>query len=151
VQSDLKFKRVKDVPTIHRIPAELIENIKGRTYEVEKFYKYQEIQLNNQYNLLFTLENDQNKVVGFLWAVIGMLDDSLFINHYSILKEYWNKGVAINLAISFIALIKNKGGYSSVLWNTTNSKFFKKHGFTESKIRLMEYPYDEYPKEKLKN
>jgi hypothetical protein len=134
--AELTFVKVK-IPRC--IPKNLIESVKGRTFTPEQFYRYQEGQSHNPNNYLFGLI-DENKVIhGYLWAEKNYLDDSLFINTFSITKEYWNKGEAIAKAIEFVADLKQKTEAKRVFWVTTNEKFFAKHGFKKSKNVLMEY------------
>jgi hypothetical protein len=135
----LKFVKLQ-IPEL--IPRALIEAVKGKTFTPEQFYAYQKKCLNNPYNYLFALI-DENKVIqGFLWAEANLLDHSLFVNTFSISKEYWGKGKAIELAISFLRDLKAKLKSPRVFWITTNDKFFVKHNFKRSKNVLMEYNYD---------
>jgi len=127
----LRFPRV--------IPRELIENVKGRTFTPDQFYRFQEGQSHNPNNYLFGLV-DENKVIhGYLWAEKNYLDDSLFVNTFSITKEYWNKGEAIHKAIEFVADLKEKAEAKRVFWISSNDKFFLKYGFKRSKQVLLEY------------
>ena|ERR1700754_1487177 len=130
----LKFPRI--------IPIDLIEGVKGRTFTPEQFYKYQEDNKNNQNNFLFALVNDQKVIKGYLWAEKNSMDGSLFINTFSIRKEYWGKGDAISLVIKFLDQLKKKTKAPRVFWITTNEKFFLKKGFKRSKNVLMEYNSD---------
>lgn len=137
--SDLTFVKLK-FPRC--IPKQLIESVKGRTFTPEQFYRFQEGQSHNPKNFLYGLV-DENKVIhGYLWAEKNYLDDSLFINTFSITKEYWNKGEAINKAIEFVSDLKINTGAARVFWVTTNDKFFSKKGFKKSKNVLMEYNSD---------
>lgn len=133
---NLAFVRLK-LPRL--IPLELIESVKGRTFTAEQFYAYQESQVNNPYNFLFALVNDQKKIQGYLWAESNLLDGSLFVNTFSINKEYWGKGEAIPKVIDYLRILKEKTKAPRVYWITTNEKFFVKHGFKRSKNVLMEY------------
>ena len=133
---NLSFVRLK-LPRI--IPIDLIESVKGRTFTPEQFYEYQDAQKNNPYNLLFALVNEQKIIQGYLWAEINSLDGSLFVNTFSIRKEYWGKGQAIPKVIQFLEELKRKTKAKRVFWITTNEKFFLKHGFKRSKNVLMEY------------
>lgn len=134
--SDLTFVKLK-FPRC--IPRQLIENVKGRTFTPDQFYFYQENQRDNPNNYLYGLV-DENKVIhGYLWAEKNYLDDSLFVNTFSITKEYWNKGEAIQKAIEFVADLKEKSQAKRVYWVTTNEKFFAKQGFKKSRQVLMEY------------
>src|SRR5512135_2605719 len=85
----LEFVRLK-IPKL--IPKVLIENLKGRSYSVESFYKYQESQKDNPFNFLYALIDENKKIQGYLWAGKDILDEALYINAFSISKEYWGKG-----------------------------------------------------------
>lgn len=133
---ELQFVRLK-IPRI--IPKDLIESVKGRTFTADQFYEYQEAQVDNPYNYLYALINEDKKIQGYLWAESNLLDGSLFVNTFSITKEYWGKGEAIPRVIEFLVELKNKMKAPRVFWITTNEKFFLKHGFKRSKNVLMEY------------
>lgn len=135
--TDLQFVRLK-IPRL--IPVELIEAVKGRTFSPERFIEYQEKQMDNPSNFLFAVIDPEKKIRGYLWAEQNCLDDSLFVNTFSISKDYWGKGDAIKQAINFISELKDRIEAPRVLWCSTNEKFFCKHGFKKSKISLMEYP-----------
>jgi N-acetylglutamate synthase-like GNAT family acetyltransferase len=132
----LQFVRLK-IPRL--IPGDLIEAVKGRTFTTEQFYKYQELQIDNPYNHLFALIDENKKIHGYIWAEVNVLDSSLFVNTFSVAKEYWGKGLAIPSVIKFLSFLKDKTNASRIFWITTNEKFFLKHGFKRSKNVLMEY------------
>ncbi len=133
---ELTFVKLK-IPKL--IPRELIESVKGRTFTPEQFYDYQAKQVDNPYNHLFALVDGAKKIHGYLWAEVNVLDDSLFINTFSISKEFWGKGEAIAKATAFLDELRKKLKSSRVFWVTTNERFFLKHGFKRSKNCLMEY------------
>ena len=130
-----QFVRLK-IPTL--IPYELIENVKGRTFTPEKFYKFQNQQVNNPYNFLFVLIDEESKIVGYLWAIQDW-DETLYINTFSILKDYWHKGKIMPKVCEFLDDLATKIKATKVFWATTNEKFFVKKGFKRSKVVLMEY------------
>jgi N-acetylglutamate synthase-like GNAT family acetyltransferase len=134
----LKFVKLK-MPRL--IPLELIESVKGRTFSSEQFYKYQEDQIKyeNPGNLLYALIDDAKKIQGYLWAEISQLDGSMFVNTFSIKKEFWGKGEAIPKVCEFLKSLKAEFGAERVFWITTNEKFFAKQGFKRSKNVLMEF------------
>lgn len=132
----LRFIRLQ-VPRL--IPIELIEGVKGRTFTPEQFYVYQEMQIDNPYNFLYAIVDDENKIQGYLWAEVNALDGSLFVNTFSISKNYWGKGEAIHFAVDYVRQLKEQTKSPRVFWCTSNEKFFIKHGFKRSKIALMEY------------
>lgn len=133
---NLKFVRLK-IPRC--IPKDLIESVKGRTFTSEQFYSYQESQVDNSYNHLFALIDEQKKIHGYLWAEVNILDGSLFVNTFSITKEFWGKGEAVPKVIEFLKTLTAKIKSTRCFWVTTNEKFFSKHGFKRSKNVLMEY------------
>lgn len=135
----LSFVRLK-LPRL--IPVELIESVKGRTFSPEQFYKYQESQNDNPYNHLYALIDDGKKIHGYLWAEMNVLDESLFVNTFSIAKEFWGKGKAIPMVVEFLRTLRDKTKAPRVFWITSNEKFFLKHGFKRSKNSLMEYNLD---------
>jgi hypothetical protein len=136
---DLEFVRLK-LPRL--IPLDLIESVKGRTFTPDQFYHYQERQIDNPFNYLYALIDAEKKIHGYLWAESNLLDGSLFVNTFSIDKEYWGKGKAIPKSIEFLRKLKEKSKAPRVFWITTNEKFFLKHGFKRSKNILMEYNLD---------
>ncbi len=135
----LEFVRLK-LPRL--IPLELIEAVKGRTFTPEQFYKYQEAQGDNPSNFLYALIDEGKKIHGYFWAEMNSLDQSMFVNTFSISKEFWGKGKAIPMVIEFLAKLKEKVKPSRIFWITTNERFFLKHGFKRSKNCLMEYNID---------
>ena len=136
---DLEFAPCK-MPQL--IPRVLIESVKGLNFSPEDFYSYQTRNLNNPNNFIFYLINPAMRVHGFLWAERNMLDDSLFVNTFSVSKEYWGKGEAIPHVIEFLRDLCQKVQIKRTYWITTNEKFFVKKGFKRSKNTLMEYNFD---------
>ena len=132
----LSFVKLK-LPRL--IPIELIEAVKGRSFTPEQFYSYQEMQIDNPYNYLYALIDEKKKIHGYLWAESNLMDGSLFVNTFSITKDYWSKGQAIPKVIEFLKMLKEKTQATKVYWITTNEKFFLKHGFKKSRNVLMEY------------
>lgn len=132
----LTFVKLK-IPKL--LPYALIEAVKGRTFTPEQFYKYQEDQVKNPYNFLYALVDEGKKIHGYLWAEMNVLDNSLFVNTFSIEKEYWGKGEAVPMVVEFLRELKVKVKAEKVFWITTNERFFLKHGFKKSRNVLMEY------------
>lgn len=133
---ELEFARLK-IPRL--IPYQLIDSVKGRTFTPEQFYRYQESQIDNPSNFLYALIDKAKKIQGYLWAESNILDGTLFVNTFSISKDFWGKGEAMKIAIDFIDNLSQRLKSPKVLWCTSNEKFFRKHNFRASKIILMEY------------
>jgi hypothetical protein len=100
---NLRFIRIID--PVH-IPRHLVEQVRDRDFTVDSFYDYQRnicvekkngIFSANPFNLLFVIVDDDNKVQGFLWAVIDTLCSYLCINTFSMEPAYWGEGKACAL------------------------------------------------------
>jgi N-acetylglutamate synthase-like GNAT family acetyltransferase len=132
----LNFVKLK-IPRL--IPKELIESVKGRTFTPDQFYVYADDNKENPYFYLFALVDELKKIHGYLWAELNLLDGSLFINTFSIDKEFWGNGHAMPKVMEFLRELKAKTKAPRVFWLTTNEKFFLKKGFKKSKNVLMEF------------
>jgi len=136
---ELEFVRLR-VPRL--IPSELVEAVKFKAFTPERFYAYQEQNLWDPNNFLIALIDKSKKIKGYLWAIIDEVDGALFVNTFSICKEYWGKGKAMSKAIEIAKDIREKTQAPTVFWFTTNDRFFVKHGFKRSKTVLMEYVFE---------
>jgi N-acetylglutamate synthase-like GNAT family acetyltransferase len=143
--SKLQFIRIFD--PVH-IPVELVEQVRDRKFSVEKFYEYQSIvcvsktehgMVLNPLNLLFVIVNEKKKVIGFLWAVVAPLSQDLVINTFSMHKDYWGKGEAVDLATKKCKEILKESGLNRVYWITNYPKHSERYGFKRAKGVLMEY------------
>lgn len=141
----LKFIRIFD--PIH-IPKYLVEQIKDRDYEVDRFYEYQKKYCLvhgedgsrlNPCNLLYLIVDDRNIGVGFLWCVVNSLANDLVIQTFSMDKKYWCQGKAVKLVETKCREIKKSCQLNKVFWVTRYPKHSEKYGFKRSKGVLMEY------------
>jgi len=144
--NDLQFIRIFD--PIH-IPSYLVEQLKDRVFEVDKFYDYQKMfcvlqtsqgtQLNPT-NLLYVLINEKLKQVkGFLWMAIDLLTNSLIVNNFSMDKEYWHKGEATFLLETKAKKVMKDLSLKRIVWITKTPKFCEARGFKRSKDTVMIY------------
>lgn len=141
----LKFIRIFDPG---HIPTDLVEQVRDRKFSVEKFYEYLSIVsvsktehgiIVNPLNLLFVIVNEKTKVVGFLWAIVSPLSQDLIINTFSMNKDYWGKGQAVELISNKCSEILKDSGLNRVYWITNYPKHSERYGFKRSKGVLMEY------------
>lgn len=132
----LAFIRLK-VPRL--IPQELIENVKGKTFTAEQFYRYQEEVRDCEGSFLFVMVDEKKKIKGFIWAELNRMDGSLFVNTLSVTKEFWHKGKMMEIVEEFLRDLQKKYKCPKVFWLTQNPKFFEKHNWKRSKNVLMEY------------
>ena len=154
---DLRWIRVF---TPMHIPPYLVEQVKQRDYSVEDFFTYQEnicaknttdgLTL-NPFSHLYVLANAQNLTKGFLWFSVDPLTKDIVIQTYSIDKEYWKDGGAVEKICKFIKEIRSKGNLNKIYWVTAYPKHSIKHGFKASKSILMEYSKEEGEKDGKNN
>lgn len=144
--SELSFVRLID--PIH-IPSYLVEQIKDRSFEVEKFYEFQKVAClyassngvqMNEVNMLYALVHERlRQVKGFLWMTADCLNNWLQVNCFSVDKEYWNRGQAIDLLDEKAKKIMHDLNFSRIVWITKNPKFCENKGFKRSKETIMVY------------
>lgn len=147
-EKDMKDLRWVRIFTPIHIPKYLIEQIKHRDWTVEDYVKYHEINCLtesesgpalNPFSHLYVLVNPDNITKGFLWFTIEPLSKDLIIQNYSIDKEYWGKGKAVEKLADHIKFIKKKANLNKVYWITNYPKHSEKYGFKQCKSILMEY------------
>lgn len=141
----LRFIRIID-PS--HIPRHLVEQVRDRDFSVEKFYDYQRLvcveQVNgawnaNPLNLLFVIVDPDNKVQGFMWAVVDPLYNALCINTFSMEPKYWHGGRAAKLLARKGHEIMEGAKLSKCYLITNFPKHSERYGFKRSKSVLMEY------------
>lgn len=137
------------------IPPYLVEQLKTRNFEVQDFFRYQEANCLmegdkgptlNPFNHLYALVNPQNIVRGFFWATIDPLSKDLLIQSFSVAKQFWHQGKAIEKLVKHVKEMQKKLELKKVFWLTTTPKHGKKYGFKPSKHVLMEYIFEEEKK-----
>lgn len=149
--SELRFIRIF---TPSHIPKYLVEQIKGRDYDVDDWYKYQELmcmrdtpqgpQL-NPLSMLYVIADEGNKVVGMLWCDVEPLSKTLVIEMFSIDSEYWYKGKAAFLVADKVKEIGKECKLKKVVWVTRGPKHSEYYGFKKAKESIMEYDLEKDP------
>jgi len=131
------------------IPRYLIEQVRSRDFSIEDFFTYQEtncisVDQNNSFTLnplnqLWLLVDPKHIAKGFLWFTINPLSKDVFIQTFSVDKEYWGGGRAVRKLEEFVSDLAKKADLKKIYWITNCPKHSKKHGFEASKNVLMEY------------
>ena len=100
-----------------------------------------EIALQSLTHLLYVIQDEESKIIGFLWCELNILDELLFINILSIDKLYWCNGEAIKNTTRFLQNEISSGNIKvkKVFWMTDRPALFLKLGFKKSKQVLLEY------------
>lgn len=153
----LRFVRV--FTPVH-IPKYLVEQIRDRDFSVEDFYTFQEegcLSITkdgpslNPLNHLYVLSNDENITKGFLWFTVDALSKDICIQTFSMDKEYWGSGRAVEALTDFIKDFRRKAKLNKVYWVTPYPKHSMRHGFKRSRAILMEWNGDPEPEKKTEN
>lgn len=147
-KKDIEKLRWIRVFTPDHIPKHLVEQVRDRDYTVEDFYKYHHGtcliwveggEKRNPLSHLYVLVDDDNLVQGFLWFSIVPLTQDLVIQTYSVEKDYWGAGAAVNKLAEHIKAIRREGKLNKIYWINKWPKHSEKYGFKKSKAVLMEY------------
>jgi len=117
--------------TIEHLPNYLVDQVRHRTYSIEEFYKYQQLNLLmqsengiklNPFNHIYVLVDSENLVKGFVWLTIDALSKDIFIQTYSVDKQYWNRGQAVKKLAEHVKEIRNKAKLNYIFWHTAYQK-----------------------------
>lgn len=157
--SDDKFDKLKFIRIFdpNHVPKYLIEQIKDRDYDVEKFYRYHEYNCLihgsdgprlNPSHMLYLISNDQHIPCGVLWCTVSLLSNDLVIQTFSMDKDYWGQGKAVKLLEKKCKEIKEICELNNIYWVTKYPKHSEKYGFKRSKSVLMEYTGERKEEEK---
>lgn len=124
----------------HLVPPYLVEQIKGREFEVEKFYEVMPAMMNSPFVIFGVFANQDDDPKGFLLGSVSPMDEWLHVQMFSIDKEYQGKG-AIKEALGILKKVVVNNGLKGIYMATTRPKAFAKLGFTESNQTRMRYIY----------
>lgn len=140
---ELKFVPIVDPNAFALIPKYLFEQIKGREWEVEKFYKWGPIFIRNPLNRVWVLTDIANIIKGVLWVTIDPVLEVMAVNVFSVDREYQelNGNPRNNPSASLLKAkeqldkfrieLKEKGGAElkeKILWTTSRPRAFEKAG-----------------------
>lgn len=134
--------------TPDHIPLELVEQIKERRWEPEKFYEHLRVNcvmkgtkgltLNPNCHL-YVIVNEKKHVVGFLWFEMNPLSNVIYLQNFSMHSDYWHKGKAVSMLVDFMKKELKKSDCDAILWHTKYPRHSERNGFKKSKNVLMEY------------
>ena len=144
--------------TPDHIPHYLIEQVGHRDYSIEEFFKYHQLNcliqsekgvILNPFNHLYVLADKKNEVKGVLWFNVDPLSKDILVQTYSVDKEYWLKGQAVQKLADHIKQIRNKAKLNKIYWITNYPRHSERYGFFRSKSILMEYDPTKQKKEEI--
>jgi len=148
MKNNIEELRWVRVFTPDHIPKYLVEQVRDRDFSVENFYKYQEFNCVHQskdgpklnpFSHLYVLVDPSNFVKGFLWFTVDPLAQDIFIQTFSVDKDYWYRGKAVSKLSDHIKDIREKACLNKIYWVTNYPKHSERYGFKRSKGVLMEF------------
>jgi len=126
------------------IPRYLIEQVEPiGGVKPEKLYEFGPAICKSPFNTLGVFvpmderSSDFGQAKGFLWATVNPLTEKIDVHMLSIDKEYRGRGI-IKEAKNIIEKIISKSALRGVAFRTVIPEAFKKAGFVESEIKIME-------------
>ena len=84
------FNELKFCKTLEMIPEfrELFEQVKGRSWSVDRLYKYSPSIAMNPFARIWKLVDENKAVKGVLWIMIDVLSQKINVIVFSVDKEY---------------------------------------------------------------
>lgn len=142
--NDIKNLRWVRIINPDLIPRYLVDQVKDKEFTVDDFYKYQNLICMddgkiNPFNHLYALTDKENFIKGMLWFTVDPLTKNVLINTYSIDKEYWYNGKAVEYLFDHMCNILEKFDLKKIYWANRYPKHAERYGFKKSKSVLMEY------------
>ena len=137
------FSRVTDANLIPRV---LVEDNKDRNYSVEKFYEMMSSLLVTPEGLVncaeylnLILDEKDKKIIGYVWFTLNFLEEEIYINTISVLKEYRKSGQILDEVFHELRKVFLSTQFKVVRTCSTRIEWHKKNGFVPSKNVLLEY------------
>jgi hypothetical protein len=121
------------------VPRELIEDIPGRDYEVDRVYELSNQINSSPFNLLYVLSDAGHKIQGFFWAGIDPLTNYLYFHSCGIAKYYRRKGIFKHQVMPFLQTIVDKGNLKGIRGLTVQPELHESVGWERTDLIFMEY------------
>jgi len=93
MNKDLKFIRLTAPGQFNLIPPYLFEQVKGRRWDVQRLRNIGPILLTSPFNIIGVFSDADNKIKGFLWVVLDILNETLEVVLLSVDRKYQNNGI----------------------------------------------------------
>jgi hypothetical protein len=129
----LKYESINDV---RLIPRYLLEQIKPKTFDPDRFYTLGPAITKNPLLSLGVFTKD-DFVKGFMWAAINPLTEQLLVHVLSIDKEYQSKGVLGEVRGILKRIVKQRN-LKGATFGTRAPRAFEKFGYKRTNMHLME-------------
>lgn len=124
-------------PDPRLVPKELVEQVKGRNFDVEAFYSYQLRSSGDKANVLLVIVDDKYRVVGFLWITVDGFEKMLFLNTISIDVPHQGDKELIRMIREYVRELAGKLGFSRIVTVSDRGKALERYGFEDTKLKIM--------------
>ncbi|MDB4726199.1 hypothetical protein OAF54_02090 [bacterium] len=128
------------------MPRVLVEENKDRNYSVEKFYEMMGTLLLTPQGLVncgeylnLILDEVSKEIIGYVWFSLNFLEEEIFINTISVMKEHRQNGDILNKVFEELKKTFLSTKFKVVRTCSTRIEWHKKNGFVPSKNVLLEY------------
>lgn len=122
---------------IEMIPRHLLEQIKPRTWEVDRFYRLAGLLKASPFNVMGVFIDKAGIVQGFMWGSINPLDERFYVHILTVDSAYQGKGI-IGEARGISNKIMKESNTKSMAFQTIYPEKFESWGFKRSQSVLME-------------
>ncbi len=131
---ELKLARVLG---FDHVPVYLLEQSKGRNWEVEGLLKWGNLIASSPFEMIYVMVTRKHEVKGVVWATANPLADAVFLNLVSVDKEYQDGLIIKKITGFFKAMLKDMG-LNKVMALTSRPRAGIRHGWKKTGIELME-------------
>ncbi len=129
---DLEFVRIIQPDIIKGIPRYLFEQIDEADPDmIDRIYQFGTLSIANPSALIYALINDQHMIKGVLWATVNVIEGMLWVNIFSVDKEY--QGGSIKKATEFLSTLLKDSKIKRIECQTAKPKAYEKTGWKKSK------------------
>ena len=122
---------------IGMVPRHLLEQMKPRDWDVDRFYKLAALIKASPFNVMGLFLDKTEVVQGFMWGSVNPLDERFHVHVLSVDPAYQGKGI-IGEAKGIINRVKKEAGLKSLVFSTIYPEKFERWGFKRSQSVMME-------------
>ena len=120
-----------------QIPRHLLEQVKGRQWEVDTLLALGPRILTSPLQFLILMIVEWQAVRGFLWVTACPLTDSLALQAVSVDREYQGSDIP-SRTMEVMRELRDELGLARIFALTTRGRALKRHGWAESNLKIME-------------
>ncbi len=129
---DLEFVRVTQPLLFHNIPKQLFEQVKDRSFDIDRLYRLSERLLSDPTQLFYVLIDEDKKIKGVFWAGANVLENAIDIVLLSIDKEY-QFGDALKQTLKFVNTFQKN---ATIRILAARTAAYEKAGFKKTKTMV---------------